>query len=272
MPHPLEEVLSLGARTALERVRATPVSYACRVYSSPACPTGPASPNEATRTRVLVVLGEAHMKLGPAANLGREMVANFDLRGVETFQTKKVTWGRLLGALIQGPRQVLRFMSLGLVEGSTIHEAKALPFGETVELEQAPQMPFALHVASVYLSLFFLVSFAHLAFVMVSSFGPTAEHALELPISWLTLMALAFQAHMVALVPAWLLRRHSWAWLIHPVIAIVSVRDVLMANGTVRMLATHPTPQSALVIMGRAHVAGYSAELEKRGFQRIDAE
>ena len=262
MAHPLEELLSPGARNALARARATPMSYAYNLY---ACPSAAGAP-----PRILAVLGEAHVKLGPAAVLGRELVTNFELRGVETFQIKRVLWGRLLGALIHGPRQLLRFASLGLVEGSTIVEAKQLRFGNTVEIEDAPEMPFPLHVASVYLSLFFLVSFAHLAFTIVSSVLPDAAGALDAPMSWLTLLALAFQAHMITIVPAWFLRKHSWAWLVHPAIAIISVRDGLMANGTVRMLANHPDVRSAIVVMGRAHLPGYGLELEKRGFQRLE--
>ena len=263
MAHPLEELLTVGARAALERARATPMSYVCRLYS---CPTASGEP-----PRVLSVVGEAHVKLGPAAILGREIVANFDLRGVETFQARRVVWGRLLGALIQGPRLLLRTLSLGMVEGSTIPEAKALRFGRTVELEETTEVPFSLHAGSVYLSLFFLVSFAHLAFVIVSSVVPGAEGSLAAPVSWLTVVALAFQAHMLCLVPAWLLRRHSWAWIVHPAIAILNARDVLMANGTVRMLGANPKPSSAIVIMGRAHLPGFGLELEKRGFVRLDA-
>lgn len=252
----LEEVLSTSARAALERTRAMPLSYGHKLYECPG--------STSERPRVLVVLGEAHVKMGEAAVLGREIVAGFDLRGVETFQAKNVTWGRLLGALIQGPRSLLRFFSLGVVEGSTIVEAKALRFGHTVELERTKTIPFPLHVASVYMSLFFLVSFAHLAYMLVAAFLPGGE-----PVSALTVIAMLFQAHMALIVPAWFLRAHSWAWVIHPAIAIVSVRDVLMADGTARMMAEHPEAKSAVVVMGRAHLPGYGRELEKRGFRAL---
>jgi len=249
------ELLPLSARAALERTRAMPLSYGYRLYTC----TG-----KAGEPRVLAVVGETHVKMGEAAVLGREIVSAFELRGVETFQAKRVAWGRLLGALIQGPRTLLRFFSLGVVEGSTIVEARDLRFGHTVELERTKEIPFPLHVASVYMSLFFLVSFAHLAYLVVSSFVPGGGEA-----SWLTVVALFFQAHMLLLVPAWLLRAHSWAWVLHPAIAILNVRDVLMAEGTARMMAEHPEPQAAVVVMGRAHLPGFGRELEKRGFRPV---
>lgn len=74
---------------------------------------------------------------------------------------------------------------------------------------------------------------------------------------------------MLMLVPAYFLRAHSWAWVIQPVIAILSTRDTLMAEGTVRMLREHPEPSAAVVVMGRAHVNGYERELVlKHGFER----
>ena len=52
-------------------------------------------------------------------------------------------------------------------------------------------------------------------------------------------------------------------------IAILSTRDTLMAEGTVRMLREHPEPSAAVVVMGRAHVNGYERELVlKHGFER----
>lgn len=258
MANPIEESLPGPARAALARARAMPLSYAHRLYQCPG------STDEAPR--VLCVVGEAHVKMGDAAILGREIVSAFELRGVETFQAKKVVWGRLLGALIQGPRSLLRFFSLGVVEGSTIVEARDLRYGHTVELERAEVVPFPLHVASVYLSLFFLVSFANLAYALVSSLLPGDGDG----VSWLTVLAMLFQAHMLLVVPAWFLRRHSWAWLVHPAIAIVNVRDILMADGTVRMLNEHPEPRAAVVVMGRAHLPGYGRELEKRGFRPLD--
>ncbi|MFO0640279.1 MAG: hypothetical protein U0183_13755 [Polyangiaceae bacterium] len=262
MAHPLLATLSPSAKAALARAKAMPMSYACEAYASPEKGGAPA--------RLVLVVGEAHLKMHEAAVLGRELVSAFELRGVETFQVSRVVWGRLLGALINAPRALLRFVAIGTVEGSTIHEARALRYGKTVELEAAEVMPVPLHVASVYLSLFFLVSFAHLAYSIVEGILPSAGEAGALGVSLLTLLVMAFQAHMLLLVPAWLLRSRSWAWLVHPAIAIVNVRDVLMAEGTVRMLAESPGTEPAVVVMGRAHLSGYGDELTKRGFVRVD--
>ena len=45
----------------------------------------------------------------------------------------------------------------------------------------------------------------------------------------------------------------------------------MMVEGTMRMLADHPGPREALVIMGRAHLPGYQRELvEAHGFTPVD--
>src|SRR5437868_7142481 len=104
-----------------------------------ACPTslGP--------RRLLVVLGEAHVKLAAASLLGAELVGHFELRGVETFQRRRVIAGNALWVFIHVPRLVLRALTFGVVKGSTITVAKALKTGTTVELENAKKMPIALH-------------------------------------------------------------------------------------------------------------------------------
>jgi pheromone shutdown protein TraB len=56
---------------------------------------------------------------------------------------------------------------------------------------------------------------------------------------------------------------------IHPFLGILTLRDELMAEGTVRMLDDHPTVPAAVVVMGRAHVSGYARILvERYGFAR----
>jgi len=60
------------------------------------------------------------------------------------------------------------------------------------------------------------------------------------------------------------LRRCAWSWILNPALAILTVRDRLMARDTLRMLAEHPDPRAALVIMGRAHLRGYEYELAER--------
>ncbi|MBX3226218.1 MAG: hypothetical protein KIT84_28400 [Labilithrix sp.] len=245
----VHELLPAGARPAIEKALARPLSYTAAYVVAP----GP-------RPRAVVVLGEAHIKLAEAAELGKGVVSRFELRGVETFQRKQVVLGTLLGVLIQAPRTLLRVATFGLVKGSTITEAKALDHGHTADLEPTSDVPLALHVASVYLTVLFSVLYATAILNLLGVFVP-----------WLVAAAALLQLHLLALVPAYLLRREPWAWLIHPAVGLVTVRDALMADGTVRMLREHPDPEAAVVVMGRAHVPGYVRELvERHGFQRAE--
>ena len=220
-----------------------PLSYAVRYALSPA-----------PERRVVVILGEAHVKLGLASALGKTLVNCFELRGVETFQRRQIAAGQWLGFLIHAPRTLLRTLSFGLVKDSTIVDAKAIATGVTVELERTSQVPLSLHVASVYLAALFSVLYPT---VLLQLLG------VGLPRFWLSLSA-GFALHCYALLPAYLLRRKPWAWLIHPAIALVTVRDSVMARGTVQMLREHRRASAAIVVMGRAHVAGYERELRER--------
>jgi hypothetical protein len=239
-----------GAQRALESARAEPFSYAVRLL-------------RAADGRLVVVLGEAHLKLPRAAAIGKDVVGRFDLRGIETFQRKQVAGGRALGVIITAPRFLLRLLSLGTIQGSTITEAKQLPSGHTVELERTKRMPFGLHVASLYMTAFFVVAFlAPLAPLIVPIAPPVAAA--------ITSLAALFQMHLFALLLAIPFRRHSWSWVLHPFLGILTLRDELMAQGTVRMLEDHPAVQSAVVIMGRAHVSGFARILvERHGFSRV---
>lgn len=239
------------ARRALDRARAAPLSYVVRLVRSP-------------KGRIVAIVGEAHVKLGKAAALGKDVVSAFELRGVETFQQKQVFFGRALGVVINVPRVILRALSLGAIKGSTITEAKQLGFGYTAELERAKRMPFGLHVAAVYMTIFFVVSFLAVLSPLLWAYAP-----------WLAVvvavLAFAFQVHMIALVPGFFLRRYSWSWLVHPFLGILTLRDELMAAGTVRMLDDYPPRGAAVVVMGRAHVNGYERLLvDRHGFTRID--
>jgi hypothetical protein len=240
-----------NARRALERARNEELSYAVRIVRAP-------------DGRLVAILGEAHMKLAKAAEIGRDVVRNFELRGVETFQRKQVFGGRLLGVVISAPRTLLRLLSLGAIKGSTITDAKQLPSGYTVELERAKRMPFGLHVASVYMSAFFIVSFLAVLAPLISSFAPVLA-------AIILLLAFAFQVHLLALIPGIFLRRYTWSWVIHPFLGILTLRDHLMAAGTVRMLEDHRRLTLAVVVMGRAHVQGYERLLvERYGFTRVE--
>ena len=235
------------------------LSYGVRVFMAPG-----------ESGRVVVALGEAHLKLRRASDLGKEVVAAFDLRGVETFQARRVLAGRALRVLIHGPRVALRVLSLGAVKGSTITDAKALPSGTTVELERVDRVPLSLHVMSVYLATFFAVAFAYLGVGLAA--WPLGAYApwLARVGAWLQWATAAFEAHMVLLVPAYLLRQRAWAWLVHPLVALVVVRDGFMAAATARMMSEHPGVDEAVVVMGRAHLPGLERELvERHGFRRV---
>jgi len=241
----VHELLPAGAHPALQRASKKALSYTARYLIAP----GP-------RPRALVVLGEAHLKMGNASTLGKDVVRCFDLRGVETFQREDVAAGRLLGHLINAPRTLLRLLSLGAVKGSTITDAKSIATGHTEELEKSNHVPMALHAASIYLAGMFGVAYAAL---LLRAVGVTLPglHRVEQ----------AFQLHFLAAVPAYLLRAKSWAWVVHPLPSILTARDTLLAEGTVRMFRDHPEPSAAVVVMGRAHVAGYVRELvDKHGF------
>jgi len=238
------------ARRALERARAEPLSYAVRVLRAP-------------DGRLVAILGEAHLKLAKASAIGKDVVSAFELRGVETFQRKQIAWGRALGVVIHAPRALLRALSFGAIRDSTIIDARQLPSGYTVELERAKQMPFGLHVASVYMTTFFVVSFLAMLTPLLTPIAPAVAAVI-------LLVALGFQLHLLALVPGFFVRRHAWSWLVHPFLGILTLRDELMAAGTLRMLEDHPSMHEAVVVMGRAHVTGYQRLLvERHGYTSV---
>jgi hypothetical protein len=107
---------------------------------------------------------------------------------------------------------------------------------------------------------FFVVSFlASLMMLLPTALRPLAPVFIA--------AAGLFQLHLPMLVPAFLLRRYRWCWVVHPFLGILTLRDHLMVNGTVRMLEDHPRDTSSVVVMGRAHVPGYSRLLiENHGF------
>ena len=227
-----------------------PLSYAVRLVRAP-------------DGRLVAILGEAHLKLAEASRIGSEVMSAFELRGVETFQRKQIRWGRALGVVISAPRRLLRALSLGAIKDSTIADAKRLPSGRAVELERAKTMPLGLHVASVYMTCFFVVSLLVLLVPIVTLVAPALAAVI-------TLAGFLFQVHLLALVPGLVFRRRARSWLLHPFLGILTLRDELMAAGTARMLEDHPEGREAVVVMGRAHVAGYEALLvERHRFTRV---
>jgi hypothetical protein len=248
----LADAISAEALAALEHARAQGLSYGIRLLASP-------------DGRLLVVLGEAHLKLGEASRTGKELVDAFELRGVEGFPRHKVLAGRALKVLIDAPRALVRALSLGSVKDSTILDARRAGSGFTVPLENASRVPLALHVASVYLTAFFAVGFT------LTVLSPIQDRIPLVVLAPLLVLGRLFQYHLPALIPALLLQRRSWSWVIHPGVAILSTRNLMMVEGTMRMLADHPGPRAALVIMGRAHLPGYERELvETHGFTRLE--
>jgi hypothetical protein len=123
-----------------------------------------------------------------------------------------------------------------------------------VELERAKKMPFGLHVASVYMTAFFVVSFLALLTPILAPIVPGF-------VAVLVLIAFCFQVHLLALVPGFFVRRYTWSWIVHPFLGILSLRDELMVAGTLRMLEDHRSIPEAVVVMGRAHVSGYQRRL-----------
>jgi hypothetical protein len=240
-----------NARRALERAKNEPVSYAVRVLRAP-------------NGRIVAILGEAHLKLAKASEIGKAVVGAFELRGVETFQRKAIFCGTALGIVITAPRTLLRLLSFGAIKDSTITDAKQLPSGYTVELERTKHVPFGLHVTSAYMLAFFVVSLLALIAPILMPIAPALASAI-------LFLAFLFQVHLLALIPGILFRRYSWSWVIHPFLGILTLRDGLMSAGTARMLDDHRAIPHAVVVMGRAHVQGYERLMvQKYGFTPID--
>lgn len=209
----------------------------------------------------LFLLGETHVKSRGAAEICRQAVEGFSLRGVERLQRDQVFAGRFLGAALGSVREALQLLTGGRLAGSTIEVALELPQGTTVELERTDRVPLALHVGAASLALYMGVVLP--ALLLMPWWGRVpALRPLRVAVTLLGL-------HVYALPVAYVLRAHRWAWAIHPLVTILTVRDDLIADGIRRMLATHPG-EPAVVIVGRAHVKGVVARLLEHGFRRAD--
>ncbi|HEY2367366.1 MAG TPA: hypothetical protein VGH87_13315, partial [Polyangiaceae bacterium] len=124
-------------------------------------------------------------------------------------------------------------------------------------------VPFGLHVTSAYMTAFFTVAFLAMLLPILAIVAPGVAAAL-------VTVLIVFELHMLLLIPAIFLRRFTWSWVIHPFIGILTLRDHLMAAGTVEMLKDHPKEKHAVVVMGRAHVTGFTRLLiEKYGFSAV---
>lgn len=210
--------------------------------------------------RKLFVLGESHVKTQRAAELCRQAVEGFSLRGVERLQREAVFAGALLGAFLERARGALQLLSGGRLAGSTIEVALELAEGKTIELEQTERVPLSLDVGAGYLGVYTTLVLP--ALLLMPFWGGIASlRPLRVAIRLLGL-------HLYALPAAYVLRDHRWAWAIQPLITILTVRDDLLAEGIRRMLATHPDVP-AVVIVGRAHVPGVVDRLLDGGFRRL---
>jgi hypothetical protein len=251
-----EPLFTDSQRAALNAARDAKLSYGVEVVRAP-------------DGFLLAVLGETHLKGRSASKLGKAIVDAFDVRGVEGFPAKRVFLGRILGFLIALPRVIVRLLSFGLVQDSTIKDARAAKHGHTFALEGVSAVPLGLHVASAYLTLFFTVAFATPLCTALAPFFPPLGAVLP----WLGTAAILLQTHMALLIPAYFLRRFSWAWLVHPAIGILGIRDKTMVEGTLAMVKEHGARKYGVAIMGRAHVAGYCRMLvEQHGYRIVAAE
>jgi len=214
--------------------------------------------------------GETHFKFGRALGIGQRLVDAFPLRGVETFQSRDVLAGRLLGVLLKTARFIFRAAMLGRLKGSTITDARSAKTGITVELEKSSAVPIALHAASIYLTALLTAVFGlGLALLGFWVYPATATTIFDSAVYAVG----AIDLHFLALIPALVLRDRPWSWLVHPLIGLLTVRDEIMARGIVRMLDEHSAYPAALAVVGRGHVSGIERELlRKYGFERVELE
>jgi len=209
--------------------------------------------------RAVFILGESHVKTREAAELCRQAVGAFSLRGVERLQREDVFAGVLLGGVLEKAREALQHLGGGHLAGSTIEDALEMSEGDTVELEQTERVPPSLNVGTGYLAVY--TTFVLPALLTMPFWGT---------VPWLRSLRAAvrlFGLHLYALPLAYALRDRPWAWTIQPLLTILTVRDELLADGIRRMLTTH-LEGAAIVIVGRAHVGGVVARLVEHGFRR----
>jgi hypothetical protein len=210
--------------------------------------------------RAVFILGESHVKTREAAELCRQAVGGFSLRGVERLQRDDVFAGPLLGGVLERAREAVERISGGRLAGSTIDVAMEMSEGETLELEQTEHVPPSLNVGTGYLAVY--TTFVLPALLTMPLWGAVPG------LRSLRLAVRLFGLHLYALPLAYVLRDRPWAWAIQPLLTILTVRDSLLAEGIRRMLATH-REGPAIVIVGRAHVGGVVERLVEHGFRRM---
>ena len=207
--------------------------------------------------RALFILGESHVKTREAAELCRQAVEAFSLRGVERLQREDVFAGALLGGVFERARRALERLGGGHLAGSTIDVALEMSEGDTVELERTDRVPRSLDLGTGYLAVY--TTFVLPALLTMPLWGSIPS------LRALRMAARLLGLHLYALPLAYVLRDRPWAWAIQPLLSILTVRDELLADGIRRMLATHPGGP-AIVIVGLAHVRGVVERLGEHGF------
>lgn len=257
----LSEILNLAQLESIRQARGQRLSYGLCALSSP-------------EGRAVVVLGETHLKFSAAWRTGQLVVDAFAERGVETPRLDSLPLRLFLRVTIEGPRVLVRLLSLGCLRGSTITCARAAPHGHTTLLEQDIAVPGPLLVGFGYLGLLFGVLLTLLLVSVGAAIESPAQAVLTSASRVLLPVAALAELHLVVTIfPAIALRRRRFAWLLNPAIAILTHRDVIMAAGTVAMLGARPGDQPVLTIMGRAHLPGYSQELvEHHGFTLLEVD
>jgi len=208
--------------------------------------------------RALFILGESHVKTREAAELCRQAVEAFSLRGVERLQREDVFAGALLGGVFERARRALERLGGGHLAGSTIDVALEMSEGDTVELERTDRVPRSLDLGTGYLAVY--TTFVLPALLTMPLWGSIPS------LRALRMAARLLGLHLYALPLAYVLRDRPWAWAIQPLLTILTVRDGLLADGIRRMLATHPG-EPAIVIVGLAHVRGVVERLVEHGFR-----
>jgi len=215
--------------------------------------------------KLVVVLGEVHLKLKKAKTLGKTAVDAFALRGVEGMRhwqpSLSTTLAKCFGFLLIFPQLLIRKLTADQVKGSTILDAWAATHGQTVALESGFLPGFRTWWALIGLT----------SFVPLMAFGVWLLMNYPMPF-WFEMALIGYEMYfVVGLIPALLLRHHSWAIVVHPMAGLIYERDRFMAAQTVQMLQQSDEP-TALTVMGRAHLKGYGLALKSHGFTKLQAD
>ena len=214
--------------------------------------------------KLVVTLGEVHIKFKKAKLLGKAAVDAFQLRGVEGMRfwhpSLSTTLAKCLGFCLVFPQLLIRKLLGGQLKGSTILDALEATHGKTVALESGFKLGFRTWWALIGLT----------SFVPVMMGAVWAMMYYPIP-DWFQSAVWAYEIYFgVGMIPALLLRHHSWAILVHPIAGLIYERDQHMAEQTVKMLEEVDEP-AALAIMGRAHLKGYGLALKGYGFTPLEA-